>query len=194
MQTSRSQGILVIKIEKPYDIAVSGKMVKSNTVVCYEPTGLKGENVAFELDHCLRAAIFSIINSERVKKNISNNEVIDNEDDEEDNFYKEDSPKDSEINLNAASLQFSFTMRNSFIKITDLLSIFMDVINLGFLKSEHNETITIEVWKTISRKDKEDILFKFCSFFVNPFQKLAELGNTMEKNSMKNLATDNVQQ
>ncbi len=189
MKTSRSQGILVLKLDKPYQLAVSGKMVESKTIVCYEPTGMKGEDVAFDLDHCLRAAIFSIINSERVRKN----EKIDDDENnaEENDFYEKECPTDEEINLNGASLQFSFTMRNSYIKMTDLMNIFKEVINLGFLKSEHGEPLTIEIWKTINRDDKEDILFKFCSFFVNPFQKLARLGKVMEKNSTKNLTTDN---
>jgi hypothetical protein len=184
MKTSRSTGVLVLNIEKPYRIAVDGKMVESNIVVCYEPTGLKGEDVAFNLDHCLRAAIFSIVNSERVR-----NEKVDDEDIQENDFYEKECPTEDEVNLNGISLQFSFTMRNSFIKITDLMNLFVEVVSLGFLKSEHGETITIEVWKTISRKDKEDILFKFCSFFVNPFQKLAQLGKAMEKSSTKNLTT-----
>lgn len=191
MENSRSKGILVIKINKPYKIAVSGKLVDSNILICHEPIGIKGDDIAYELEHYLRVAVFSVMNNEKIKKEY-NEKDLKKEDDEI--FYDKEKPSDIEVTKNAIALQYTFSFQTGWVKLNDFMKMFQGIIEAGFLKSEHGETVTLPIWQEIKRDERELIAFKYCAFFLNPYQKLLTLGKIMEKNITKNPIIESDQQ
>lgn len=177
MKTSRKDGILILKTNKPYKIAVDGNLVDRNTIICREITG-NTEGAAFDLEQMFDAAMFDIAakNSQKEKSQKEKQE----EEKKQKAFFDNDRPSNDEIEDQALGLEMIIRM-NKVIKISTLTEIFNEFIVGNLISAEGNVSMTIPIWETIHRDDKLRILFWYTAFFVNPLLRLLTISISMVK-------------
>ena len=171
MKTSRKDGILVLKTDKPYKIAINGTLEQRNIILCYDINN-KAESAAYDLEQYFDVAIFDLA-AKQIEKNISKDE------DNEDDFFKKDSPSNKEIAERALGLEM-IIRSNKTILISKILESFNEIIQSGIIKADGGITMTPSIWETVYRDDKLKIVFWYVTFFVNPLQRLLAINTFME--------------
>ena len=171
MKTSRKDGILVLKTDKPYKIAINGTLEQRNIILCYDINN-KAESAAYDLEQYFDVAIFDLA-AKQIEKKISKDE------DNEDDFFKKDSPSNKEIAERALGLEM-IIRSNKTILISKILESFNEIIQSGIIKADGGITMTPSIWETVYRDDKLKIVFWYVTFFVNPLQRLLAINTFME--------------
>ena len=170
-KTSRKDGILVLKTDKPYKIAINGTLEQRNIILCYDINN-KAESAAYDLEQYFDVAIFDLA-AKQIEKKISKDE------DNEDDFFKKDSPSNKEIAERALGLEM-IIRSNKTILISKILESFNEIIQSGIIKADSGITMTPSIWETVYRDDKLKIVFWYVTFFVNPLQRLLAINTFME--------------
>jgi len=177
MNTSRKAGLLVLNTKYPYKMAKSGQLQDSNIVICKELT-YNYESIAFDIEQLFMNAILDMkhqVKEEQVK-NVSENEI------EINNYFEIDNPDDDAITENAKSLEMLIKM--SSIPISKIIKLFDKLVDAGFIQSEGGFMMsTINMWQSIERNDRKDIMFKYISFFVKPLAGLSDGSTKTGKNT-----------
>ena len=171
MKTSRKQGILVLKTDKTYDIAISGNIEKRNVIICKD-INYENEGIAFDLEQSLMGAFMDA--SERFQKNRNDKNVLkitDETNKKNDEFLNKESPSEKEVDEQWMSLLMPILMSKS-VKLKEVMSIFEQLCLSGLITCDANILMTISIWKTVNRSDKLKIAFSYMAFFVNPLQQL----------------------
>jgi hypothetical protein len=185
MKTSRKDGILVLKIDKPYKMAVNGTLEQRNIILCYDINN-NAESAAFDLEQYFDVAIFDMAEKQVDRKQMSDEEL------EKDDFFKKDSPTDKEIAEKALGLEM-LLRSNKAILISKILETFNEIIKAGLIKADGGTVMTPTIWQSIHRDDKLKIVFWYAAFFVNPLQRLlaisVKMGNKSEQGQIKNKET-----
>jgi hypothetical protein len=185
MKTSRKDGILVLKTDKPYKMAVNGTLEQRNIILCYDINN-NAESAAFDLEQYFDVAIFDMAEKQVDRKQMSDEEL------EKDDFFKKDSPTDKEIAEKALGLEM-LLRSNKAILISKILETFNEIIKAGLIKADGGTVMTPTIWQSIHRDDKLKIVFWYAAFFVNPLQRLlaisVKMGNKSEQGQIKNKET-----
>jgi hypothetical protein len=185
MKTSRKDGILVLKTDKPYKMAVNGTLEQRNIILCYDINN-NAESAAFDLEQYFDVAIFDMAEKQVDRKQMSDEEL------EKDDFFKKDSPTDKEIAEKALGLEM-LLRSNKAILISKILETFNEIIKVGLIKADGGTVMTPTIWQSIHRDDKLKIVFWYAAFFVNPLQRLlaisVKMGNKSEQGQIKNKET-----
>ena len=176
MKTSRLDGILVLQTDKPYEIAISGKMEQRNTIICRD-INAKTENAACDLEQALMTAMMTL--QGRETKEISKAQMAKDEKAEKD-FFKNDSPKMSDIDAQAQAIEMIVNMASGSVRKSQLKEMFYEIA-CERLACDGDLKLTQSVWDTISLKDKNKIMFRYCAFFVNPFEAVSDMASSTEK-------------
>jgi hypothetical protein len=182
-KTSRKDGILVLKTDKPYKMAINGKLEQRNIILCFDINN-QAESAAFDLEQYFDVAIFDM-----AEKQINKSTPARDDDKKEDDFFKKDSPSNKEIEEKALGIEM-LLRSNKAILISKILETFNEIIQAGLIKADGGITMTSPIWQTIHRDDKLKIVFWYAAFFVNPLQRLsainASLGIKSEQGEIKN--------
>lgn len=174
MKTSRTEGILVFETEKPYKIAINGEQQDRKEIVCHDVNG-KCENAALDMEQLITTALQSIPQgkSKATKKQLLADEKKDKE------FFGTDSPSEKQINDNAQGLEMMIQMTDA-VKMSDLMELFVEFVGAGVVCCAGDLKITKPIWESIHRNDKKRIMFRYCSFFVNPLEQLVNMAQSAE--------------
>lgn len=187
MRTSRKDGVLVLKTEKPYTMAVNGSFEQRNTIICKDISN-QAESAAFDLEQYFDAAIFEMAEKNTGRKTSKKQN--------DDDFFDIDCPSDQEIAERAAGLEMIIRSNRS-VLLSKLLETFNEIIQAGLVCIDGGDPITAPVWSTVHRDDKLKIVFWYATFFVNPLQRLSLIGaimdNSIEQGETKNNVTQSEQ-
>lgn len=171
-KTSRRDGILVLKTNNPYKIAINGSMQEGYEIVCHD-INYKTESLAYDLEQALMCALIDagVKYGNREKSDLSSN------DEENKKFFLADCPNDEQMESMCTSLCMPILMSRE-VKLTEIMSIFDRIALSGLIKCRGDISMTEPIWQTVHRKDKIKIAFSYMAFFVNP---LSSLLNTSTK-------------
>lgn len=181
MKTSRNQGILVLKTNEPYNIAINGNMEKRNIIICKD-INYENETIAYDLEQSLMGAF--IDTAERFSKKNNDKDVLkitDETNKKNNEFLNKESPEEKEIDNQWSSLLMPILMSKN-VKLKEIMSTFEQLALSGLIICDANIPMTITIWKTVSRQDRLKIAFSYMAFFVNPLQQLLKLSMSTEKN------------
>jgi hypothetical protein len=171
-RTSRKDGILIIKTDKPYKMAVNGRLEERSVIICNDINS-SAELAAFNLEQLLDIPIFE---TGRKQKEVPSGEL------EEDDFFDKDCPSDKEIQERASGLEFM--IRNcKEVKMSEIIIEFNGILRSGVIKLDGGSPMTKPVWDTMHRNDKLKIIFWYSAFFVNPLQRLYAISPKKETKS-----------
>ena len=150
-------------------------MREQTEIICTDVNS-KCENAAFDMEQALTNAMQNVPqkNVKATKKQLAADEKKDQD------YFEKDSPTLEEIDNHAFALEMA-VKSNSSVKMSEILEIFMDFINAGVVRCVGDQKITTPIWDSISRRDKMKIVFRYCSFFVNPLEQLVNMASSMEE-------------
>ena len=175
MITSRKQGILALTTKSPYKIASGGMMKESNEIICKDIT-YQTEGVAYDIEQLFSIAMLDVANKNKGNESASNSAP----DTKIEDYQSNDCPSDLDIAEQAQTLEMFFKM-NSVKKVSELVELFSGLVEAGLIMAEGMTPMHKNIiWSTISRDDRTDIMFKYLSFFINPFARLQALSGSME--------------
>ena len=164
MITSRKQGILVLNTSVPYKIAKNGIIDEVSEVICHEFT-YNVENVASDIEQMFFRAIMSL--SKNISDEAKNKHSEKDEEKDTLDFFNNDCPDEEKIAENAKGLEVIVKMSD--VNISDITKQFEKFVNAGLICAEGDIKMSVQnIWNTISRKDRLDIMFKYIAFFVKP--------------------------
>lgn len=166
MNTSRIDGILVLKLTGTYQQAIAGTLEKKNTVWLKE-FGYKEESIAFDIDQLVSSAIFNM-----PKKNFEGTQADQNDDTSK--FFDDNSPTDQEVSDMADMLEMIVKMNTS-MKVSELLWEFEKLVDAGLIQSDDGTKFNKLMWKDLKSNDRLRIMYSYISFFVNPLQRLEKM-------------------
>jgi len=171
LKTSRLDGRLVIHTKEPYEITIDGRGNNRKIIIAKEAKH-SAEGLLLDLEQCFVAAANSA--SRGVSEDDRLNAAAVNAAKEERPFWDIDCPSEKEINEQAFGLE-SVMKSTMVIKMSTFMQMFKSLImKTHVLETDTGKTIGGVVWERISLNDKQNIAFKYCAFFANPFQRLAE--------------------
>lgn len=174
MKNSRTDGILVFDTVVPYKAAINGNLEERTKIICHDVDS-KCEGAAFDLEQLISIALTAL--PEQQKK--APKKQIDSDEKKAEEFYKNDSPSDSDVLSQARALRMMVQMNNR-VKMTEILEVFNEFIIAGVICWDGDHRMTAPIWQTISREDKLMIVFRYIAFFVNPLEALAAMQASME--------------
>lgn len=168
METSRKDGILILRTKVPYQMAVSGSISDVSEIICKEIT-YPVEGIAFDIEQIFYNAMINVAGKSKDFKSEGGKSNDDT------GYDIKECPTDEEIEDNANQLEVLFKM-NSAGKMSELVNLFEGIINAGLVMAEGMIPMSAKLppWTTISRQDKSKIIFKYISFFVKPLVALNE--------------------
>ena len=169
MKTSRLEGILVMETKKPYKMAIDGNMEPRNEIILND-VNEACENAAYDLEQLLMAASVSIPQT-NIKVDQKRSEA---EDKETQNFFSDDCPSEKAINNMALSLE-SMVSLSTGVKMSEIMEVFNDFVSAGVVKCAGGAKMEPNIWRTVDRKDKKRIVFRYASFFANPLESLQNM-------------------
>lgn len=165
MKTSRKDGILVFETLKPYKIAIDGNLEDRKEIILKDVN--EGcENAAFDLEQMIMAASASIPQTGSIK---ADKKTVEKEDKETEDFFKNDSPSENLIEQQAFALESMISLSNG-VKMSAIMEIFDDFISAGVVQCAGGIPMTSTIWKSVDRKDKKRIVFRYAAFFANPLE------------------------
>jgi hypothetical protein len=182
-RTSRKDGILIIKTDKPYRMAVNGRLEERNTIICNDINS-SAELAAFNLEQLMDVALFETGR----KQDNSNQSPL-----EADDFFDKDCPTDEEIKDKATALEF-LVRASKDVKISEIIQEFKGILNSGVIKCDGGASMMPVIWDTVDRNDKVKIVFWYSAFFVNPLQRLYAINPEMAKKSERGEMLDSEMQ
>lgn len=169
MKTSRIEGILVFDTTKPYNMAIDGNLEDRNQIICHDVNS-KCENAAFDIEQLLTVGLMEMSASKTAEKMSEKGGTAEKELETED-FFKKECPTDKEIDEIAMLLKTAFSMSKE-IKMSEIIEAFNAFRKAGVICAAGDIKMTDIIWNTVSRQDKLKIIFRYCSFFVNPLEAL----------------------
>ena len=72
---------------------------------------------------------------------------------------------------------------NKEVKYSKLLELFNELLTAGRVRAVGDTPMTDPIWRTVSRMDKERIVFSYIAFFVRPLLSLEKLSTKTAKNT-----------
>ncbi len=174
MKTDRKEGILYFDTLKPYKVAIAGKLEERTEIICHD-VNAKCEEAALDMEQLLLRALNSL--PERTSR--ASKKQMDADEKKDKSFFDNNSPSEKEIDEQATNLSLIVQM-NSAVQMSQLLEVFQEILASGVISYVGNQKMTSTVWTSIGRKDKTRIMFRYCSFFVNPLEQLANMVSSKE--------------
>jgi len=185
MITSRKQGILVLKTIKPYKMAKGGNYSDATEIICREYNS-ETDGIAFDIEQMFRIAMTDIQSRRKNKEPTTSD--FDDELSKINSYEENDNPTLEEVEENASSLEIMFSM-NKEIKVSELLALWLDLLDAGLIRIEGDLPMTHVTWNTIDPTDKLRIMYGYISFFVKPVYRLEKSYLAKEKAKPGNVAT-----
>ena len=174
MTNDRTQGLLVFNIKKPYKISVDGAFEERTGIICHEMNNKATCNTAADMEQVLLTAFYGL---ERKTGNTQTKKQIQKEEKEENDFYGNNSPTDSDVKERADQLRLLFKMQRE-VKVSEIMALFEELVAEKLLSTEGDVTMYGGVWESIDYHDQLDIMFRYIVFFVNPLQSLSQTSTT----------------
>ncbi len=174
MKTSRTEGILILATKKPYKVAIEGNLEERFEIICHDVNS-KCEAAAADMEQLIIRGLTAIPEgqSKASKKQMMKDEKKDKD------FFENDTPSDKEINEQAQNLQMIMQM-NGAVNISELMDIFQEILAAGVIEYAGGKKMTQTVWGSVDRHDKVAVMFKYCSFFVNPLEQLVNMASSTD--------------
>lgn len=173
-KTSRKDGILTFNTDRPYKIAIDGNQEDRNEIICHD-VNAKCENAALDMEQLITTALQSIPQN---KSKATKAQLLADEKKDKD-FFGTDSPSEKQIEDNAKGLEMMVQMTDA-VKMSDMVELFFQFIGAGVICCAGDIKITEPIWDSIHRNDKKKIMFRYCSFFVNPLEQLVNMAQSMD--------------
>lgn len=173
MKTSRLQGVLVFDIEKPYKIAIAGKQEERTEIIC-KHINAKAEYAACDMEQLLVTALTST----RGQETNSPKAQMDKDQKEAEDFFKKESPTIGEIDQQAGAIKL-MVKTGLIVRMSELFEKFYPIV-CSRIFCAGDIPMTQTIWESISLRDKESIMFRYCTFFVNPLEVVLDMASSME--------------
>lgn len=168
MKVSRKDGILPIETKKPFKVSIGGSFEDRTDVVLHDVTA-NTEDLALDLEQLFLSAIASMGDQSNGQK--QNASVVEEQNKQNEEFFKNNSPKIEEIEEQAEGLKMAI-MFNKVVKASEVLKAFKEMALAGAVGVAGDQAMTEPRWNSIDRRDKEYICYMYCAFFVNPLERL----------------------
>ena len=169
MNNNRNDGVFAFNIKHPYKVSIDGTFEDRNGIICHEFDSKATANTAADIEQMLTTSFGKIASKadSRTKKQIQKEEK------EENDFYDNNSPSDEEIKTRAKELRLMFNMQRE-VRMSELIDIFEDFVAGKLIKTEGDITMYGNIWDSLHKDDRIDIMFRYIIFFVNPLQSLSQ--------------------
>lgn len=171
MKNSRKDGIVALTLKGGYEWAnQEGKLEKKKGIVGKTPV-YAVDGICSNLESFLTSALFDF--QIRMKERGAVEQA--NPGSEEDQFFTKESPTAKEVKEQANVLAIAVNGTTAF-KTSDFMKEFEGIVNAGLIETDtgHKIKTASDLWQSMTRKDRENIAFTYCAFFVNPLESLSE--------------------
>lgn len=183
MKNSRTDGLLVLDLDRGYEVALDGQMERRTQVLCYDIDGAS-EAASYDIEQAIMSAMFDIQGRQPQNANAEAPQGIGD-------FYKDEAPTAEEVAQEAANVEM-IIKANRVVKASEFMALFNGVLQAKRIVTDSKAAIfpNSPIWKSLTRADKTKIVYSYCAFFVNPLAQLSDTPTEAAESTLSEVSAD----